>query len=101
MKKIKCLPVGDSYVKSNFESFFLKPFYFTSFVGKTCLLLSFTTNELPGEYIESPFDYYSSNMMIDGEQVELGLLDTVCIFSLFIFHFLCLIQSVFKKIITV
>lgn len=42
---------------------------------KTSLLVRFTTNELP-DYVTTVFDNYSFNMVVDGNQVTMGLWDT-------------------------
>ncbi|XP_076459780.1 ras-related protein ced-10-like isoform X1 [Babylonia areolata] len=58
MQAIKCVVVGDSAV------------------GKTCLLMTYTTNAFPREYVPTTTSTYVGTFMVDGRPVTVGLWDT-------------------------
>ena len=47
-----------------------------SSLGMTSIIVSYTQNKFPTEYVPTVFDNYTATVKIDGRTINLGLWDT-------------------------
>lgn len=57
-------------------------------IGKTCLLVTYTKNEFPKDYVQTIYDNHTCNLGIDGKEYEVTLWDTAGLTQIFyLIHF--------------
>jgi hypothetical protein len=106
MESVKLVVVGDGAVGKTYvpdmSALFLPHslkinyfFFFSYFLRQPsltycrCLLIAYTSNSFPKEYVPTVFDNYSANVKIGEKTVALSLWDTAgqedCVFSFLVF----------------
>lgn len=74
MQTIKCVVVGDGAV-GKYVGRFLRLLWANFCECRTCLLISYTTNKFPSEYVPTVFDNYAVTVMIGDSPVRCLLFD--------------------------
>uniref|UniRef100_A0A336MC96 CSON015063 protein n=1 Tax=Culicoides sonorensis TaxID=179676 RepID=A0A336MC96_CULSO len=74
-----CFPDLSAWFKSDSMAH-LRPLKITTvgdgMVGKTCLLITYTANSFPEEYVPTVFDNHATIITVDGKEYNLTLWDT-------------------------